>query len=948
MIIHKTLAVAKGGLLLFFLAITPSQLHLHAQGIPFFRNFMPEDYHANSINLDIETDTEGNVFLANFEGMLYYDHAQWQILYTPDVTRVTIIVRTSDGTLWVGGYNFFGKVQRKANGEIYLQRIAKPDLFNGEVIEIYERDGKVRFIVNKGAIYQVDGNNITLHKQLDKEATKGSTFDVIDVDAAERGDANLVLDDITIEEPLGNGQTAKIKKGEGIFITNDKGETLYTINADNGLCSSDVIYITYDGRGTLWGATTKGLFAMKVPSAYTHYSAHEGLPGNVMSIEKLNDTFYAGTDEGLFRLNGLQFAQVPGVTHGCWALTKSGSGLLAATAEGVFRIQSDGNVKHLTTHNSLSVLDAGTHFYSGELDGVYLVSADGKVKKKVCQIENVRKMIRDQKGTIWFQSTNGMVGSITPDQNTGEFYKTKGLIENMHSIVDINGKVTVLDAESTKPFPYPFFSYTDDKGVCWLTNNEGRALYGWKDGQLLNDVNLLLAPFNDIIIRSIYREGDKLWIGSDNGLTIVNTKVQDPYLDQKPKLLIRSIILGGDSILWGGFGKMPEKLLTLKHDEHNLKFTFSLGITPVTGKNLYRYRLNDGNWSTWSTNAEASFVNLSHGGYTFYVQARDAMNRQSEIASVQFLISPPFYLRWYMYLLYFLLLLAVLYFLFKLRLRRLEKDKERLELIIKDRTTEVVRLEKMATAGKLTQGLIDRILNPLNYINNFSKLSEGLIKDVKANIEDEKDNMDQENFDDTMDVLDMLTGNLHKVSEHGQSTTRTLKAMEEMLKDRSGGKVPMDLATVIRQDEMLLKEYYKQEIAQYGIQTTFDYPGNGLQVEGNPELLSKTLMSLLSNAVYATVKKAQREAYMPEITLRAATEEDHVKVSIRDNGIGIESTILDKIFDPFFTTKTTGEASGVGLYLSHEIIQDHGGNLSVESVKDEYSEFTFIIPVKKA
>ena len=71
-------------------------------------------------------------------------------------------------------------------------------------------------------------------------------------------------------------------------------------------------------------------------------------------------------------------------------------------------------------------------------------------------------------------------------------------------------------------------------------------------------------------------------------------------------------------------------------------------------------------------------------------------------------------------------------------------------------------------------------------------------------------------------------------------------------------------------------------------------------------------------------------------------------MSVRDNGIGIESTIIDKIFDPFFTTKTTGEASGVGLYLSHEIIQDHGGNLSVESVKDEYSKFTFIIPVKKA
>ena len=118
---------------------------------------------------------------------------------------------------------------------------------------------------------------------------------------------------------------------------------------------------------------------------------------------------------------------------------------------------------------------------------------------------------------------------------------------------------------------------------------------------------------------------------------------------------------------------------------------------------------------------------------------------------------------------------------------------------------ELIRQEKMATVGKLTQGLIDRILNPLNYINNFSKLSEGLVKDIEANIEDEKEHMDKENYEDTMDVLDMLRGNLQKVGEHGQNTTRTLKAMEEMLKDRTGGIVPMDLVPVLRQDEEMLQ-----------------------------------------------------------------------------------------------------------------------------------------------
>jgi signal transduction histidine kinase len=279
----------------------------------------------------------------------------------------------------------------------------------------------------------------------------------------------------------------------------------------------------------------------------------------------------------------------------------------------------------------------------------------------------------------------------------------------------------------------------------------------------------------------------------------------------------------------------------------------------------------------------------------------------------------------------------------------------RLEKIVQERTAEVVRLEKMATAGKLTQGLIDRILNPLNYINNFAKLSEGLVRDVKANVEDEKDHMDQENYEDTAEVLEMLAVNLQKVGEHGQNTTRTLKAMEEMLKDRSGGISTMDLMAVIRQDKELLHAYYKQEIGKYGIKTAFNDTEDQMLINGNAEQLSKTIMSLLANAVYAVIKKAEKlrteegmkEAYSPEISLNVSQHADTIQIRIRDNGIGIEEGILDKIFDPFFTTKTTSEASGVGLYLSREIVQNHGGDIQVKSVKDKYSVFTITLPVRK-
>ena len=88
------------------------------------------------------------------------------------------------------------------------------------------------------------------------------------------------------------------------------------------------------------------------------------------------------------------------------------------------------------------------------------------------------------------------------------------------------------------------------------------------------------------------------------------------------------------------------------------------------------------------------------------------------------------------------------------------------------------------------------------------------------------------------------------------------------------------------------------------------------------------------------VKKAQRKPYEATLSVDATMADGMVTIVIKDNGIGIEDKIIDKIFDPFFTTKTTGEASGIGLYLSHDVIQNYGGNISVESVKDEYTQFT--------
>jgi len=106
-------------------------------------------------------------------------------------------------------------------------------------------------------------------------------------------------------------------------------------------------------------------------------------------------------------------------------------------------------------------------------------------------------------------------------------------------------------------------------------------------------------------------------------------------------------------------------------------------------------------------------------------------------------------------------------------------------------------------------------------------------------------------------------------------------------------------------------------------------------------------MSILGNAVYAINKRIARDHTEGEIRVLLTTDEQYAVIRLRDNGIGIEETIINKVFDPFFTTKTTGEASGVGLYLSREIVQNHGGDITVQSEKNVYTELTITIPLER-
>lgn len=899
--------------LILILSVLLFSAQAFSQGIPFMRNFTPDEYNAHNRSFDILVNpADGVVYAANFEGLLRYDGATWSVLHTPGITRLTKLYRDISNRIWVGGYNYFGYIAPSDGAGVGL--VGVEGSFRGEVDGIWEEQGRIYFSTASGSLYRIEnGKVVSMGSAPESKASEGE-------DAL-----------ITKKISLADNFLAVAYSGGGVVFTEKSGKKIFSVTEDNGLCNNVVNSISYDRHGVLWGATDGGIFALAVPSAYSTLGSAEGLKGEVLSIELIGRTMYVGTLAGLFRKEGTVFRPVKGIEHACWSLVPSGGALMAATTDGVFAVEGSGSARKLSDAAATSVLPAAGGFYSGELDGFYFTRTSGS-REKLYDLEKITAIVLDSEGALWVRN---LYGQVAVRRSPGSPFETIGSDSDLFALVHHEGKVTLVDAENSAgaPFSYPDFSTSDSDGILWLTDKEGRNLYPWKDGHKLDGYDEKLHPVGDYAVRALLRYDGMLWIGTDNGLVVVDMERPDPLLSDTNTLYIRS-------------SAFPSR--------KQARFTYSLGFSSLCGKTAYRYRLGGEAWSEWSSETEAVLNGLSAGSYRFSVQARDAKGMIFSCEAVEFTVPAPFYLKWYMIFIYALVLLLLGGFASRLRTRQLEKEKEKLEAIVQERTAELrqaqdelVHQEKMATAGKLTQGLIDRILNPVNYINNFSKLSSGLIDDLRKNIQSEKEKMDPDNYDDTSDILDMLQGNLEKVESHGTSTSRILKAMEEILRERTGTMSELNASELVFTCEGMLRTYYKEDIERFGIKISCSSSSSRIPVRGNSEQLSKSLMSLLGNGVHAVRKRAERgeEGYVPELLLSATESAGKVLIKVFDNGVGIEESILDRIFDPFFTTKTASEASGVGLYLTQEAIRSHGGKITVESVKYDHTEVTVELPI---
>jgi signal transduction histidine kinase len=272
--------------------------------------------------------------------------------------------------------------------------------------------------------------------------------------------------------------------------------------------------------------------------------------------------------------------------------------------------------------------------------------------------------------------------------------------------------------------------------------------------------------------------------------------------------------------------------------------------------------------------------------------------------------------------------------------------------------SQLIQSEKMASMGELASGIAHEIQNPLNFVNNFTEVSDEMVDEV---LEEQGKSLEKRDEKLVQDLLRDVKSNLQKIRKHGLQADAIVKNMLEHSKQGQGTRELTDLNSLangfLRMSyHSFLSKLRNSEDMNLDVKLDISTEDNLPKINVVPQEIGKVLLNLLNNAFYAVHERMLQEkggpnSYQPEVkvTTRRITRpngQSGISVTIKDNGIGIPDSLKEKIFQPFFTTKPTGSGTGLGLSLSYDIVKSHGGELSVNSKEGEGTEFTIYFPLK--
>ena len=777
---------------------------------------------------------------------------------------------------------------------------------------------------------------------------------------------------------------------------------------EDGLLSNDIWGIAEDSKGRIWFSTYAGLMIYNPKENSLKELVISGNAGlnNMRGITKINeDLFFIGAGGGfsILDLNAKTISAYLGNSETAIvnfrALVRADGSLWIATNNGLLVFdRANGTMKKLDSFSGLAsntiwglkedsaqkiwlVSDSGINVIDPEKN---TLSYFGILEGLPTNDQSVLLLTKDQRliigGAKGISIINESRDSIT------NINKVHGLIpEGLYDMIESKGRLQLGTENGIVVIDEP---KKGDLNQAWRFSNFGRA-----EG----------FPFTDYNQSTAFVTSDgKVWWGAAPILTV---NLQDPItssssdskveltgvrvMDESPSFFKRyqkvedldvpdsleldkkELVnyLNERNIRWDSLDKktkMPLGLV-LPHDQNSLTFIYSNPSIKSRDEIEFRYVLEgfDEQWSEITKNSTSkTYFNLLPGEYTFKVITKGFNGVWSQASKFSFTIKSPWWFTWWAFLIYAFILGLLIYTIVQVRSFYLKKENRILEERVNHRTAQLnksieelkstqeqlIQSEKMASLGELTAGIAHEIQNPLNFVNNFSEVSNELIQEIKEERLKTKGEQDERLINE---ILADISDNLDKINTHGKRADSIVKGMLQHSRNNSGQKELTDINALA--DEYLRLSYHGLRAKDKSFNADFklDLDPSIPKMEIVSQDIGRVLLNLINNGFYAVSEKreelsiggnSEQGSYKPTVWVSTKKLNKGVEIRIRDNGNGIPAEIKAKIFQPFFTTKPAGKGTGLGLSMSYEIItKGHNGKLSVESVPGDFTEFIIIL-----
>ncbi len=407
-------------------------------------------------------------------------------------------------------------------------------------------------------------------------------------------------------------------------------------------------------------------------------------------------------------------------------------------------------------------------------------------------------------------------------------------------------------------------------------------------------------------------------------------------------IVVQATIIQEDSVI--SFDKQPN----LPYQHNSLRFVFNYP-NPNRSVAQFQYFLSqfDEGWSRWSNENQKDYTNLPEGKYDLRIRARVEGQTNYSERLVTFSIQAPWYRTWLAYLIYFVSFFGFVLFVVRWRSANLIKEKELLENRVQEATDEIrSQAEKLhLQAEKLKE--IDNLKSRFfaNISHEFRTPLTLLIGPLERKMESGQD------AEDLREARMMLRNSRKLLRLVNQLLDLSkLEAGNMVLEVRQGD--IMSFLQILVSSFSSLADLKQIELKSY-------IPELRQLVYFDPENLEQVIYNLLSNAFKFTPKGGKITIEAKPIYNEATNhngsgeneEVDIILISVEDNGIGIPGHEVYHLFDRFYQVDSSDtrehEGSGIGLALTKELVELHGGFITVESDNAKGAKFSVSIPVNR-